>query len=653
MKLSWPHHARLDWSALRPALVCAVAVGAIQALAAAVAHRLAGAGAQASEALVWLDLGRAGATALVAGWLIAWALRRKPPAFSTSSEPSVAGSSDDLESALANARWFIRMRWLACVAAELGLVLETSGGGLLPAESGPRLQICVVTLFVFNAVCWLILHRVKNLTRFLFAQASVDLLILTAMLHFSGGIENPLYAIYLFHIVLAAALLPSNLAFGITFLASMLLLTLGLTEGFGWIDRYPISLGYHRALLRVGATTLAPVGMLTRLGSALMLFWVTSYFVVALRDRTRDHEARLIRAAGVERDLNRQLGLVVDSIGAALSLWTSPTHISWCNHLAAESDLCADPTHASCEPTCLARTLVHRVFLNGVDAEEERFVGHAEGRSSQFHGRAVPLRAEAGHVEMVLLIVRDVTSHRAMELEVLHTTKMAALGRVAAGMAHEIGNPLAAMNVRLALMRQDPSPEFTRESALLLQQHVERIHRLVNTVRRFGRPSGVEPRALDVTDVVHDVLRMLQHDPRARGIELRTDLAEDLPVVRAVRDKLTQVLVNLCLNGLESMTAGGVLQLRTRVDDGAIRIEVTDAGSGLPEQAKANLFRPFFTTKEDGSGLGLFLSNQIICEMGGTIEATDAPGQGTCFTVRIPVDAAAEGSTGAGKEATA
>lgn len=625
-------------SVARPVVIGGVVVALVQAGSMFAEDWLRSVGAP--DAADSVDLGRGVVTLFFVALFIGAHLRNKPPALGAeASDPTGA------EEMRENARWFIGIRWLAALSSQLAIFFVAGPPALLPAQSFPALQACTLVLVGFNVAFVLTLPGARRLEAHLSTQAVVDLVLLTLMLHFSGGIENPLYPIYLFHVVLAAALLPPGHAYGVTFVASLLLLALGLGEGFGLVERYPISLGYHRAPMRVGTATLAPAGMVARLGSALLLFWVTAYFAVALRARTREHELGLLRATQAQRDLNRQLGLVVDSIGAALLLWTSPHTVSWCNHIALADHTCADPDHAGCGTDCLARSLVPAVFASGEDREEERVVHRRDGSSVRLQARAVALRGDKGEVEMVLLIVRDVTALRAMEMEVLHATRMAALGRVAAGMAHEIGNPLAAMNVRLALLRQDPSPDFVRESATLLQQNLERIHRLVLSVRRFGRPPVVERRACSIEDAAQEVLRMLHLDPRARKVEILAEIGPDLPPVDAVRDHLVQILVNLCINALESMPQGGRLQLRADLNGGHVRVSVADSGSGIPEAVRADLFRPFFTTKEEGSGLGLFLSKRFVCEMGGTIDVGDTPGGGATFTVRLPPRGAREGDS--------
>lgn len=590
-------------------------------------------------------------TALV-GVFVAWHLRRPPPALDIAHPPLPDEHTAEAELASrGNATWFVAMRWLAAVGALLATLLATRSTGILPEESLTRLLACAGVLILMNIGFEHALPRVTNVQRFLFVQAICDLVIITMMLHYSGGIENPLYPVYLFHVVLAAALLPPRAAYAVAAVASVLLVGLGVAEGFGFVDRYPMALGYHRAPVRVGTIMLAPIGVIARVASTLLVCWVTAFFTVALSTRTRQREGQFLRSSAALRDLNRELELVADSIGDALSLWTGPDTVSWCNRPARGRDHCSREVRGACPGLCRGDSLVRAAFATGEVMEEERAQIRPDGRSQQLAARAVPLRGSAGNVAQVLLVIRDLTAQRAMEMEVLHGTKMAVLGRVAAAMAHEIGNPLAAMTTRLALIEHDPSPDFVRESAKIIQQQLERIHRLVQSVRRFGRPSSVARSACNIADTVQEVVRVLHMDPRAGNVTIETRVDPDLPPVNAIRDQLTQVFVNLAINALESMPGGGRLAIDVdRVPIG-VRVRFTDVGGGLTPQARANLFRPFFTTKTDGSGLGLFLCRRLVCELGGTIEAVDAEG-GTTFEVQLRADPGPTTSPPAGEEGT-
>ncbi|MFZ5477444.1 MAG: two-component system sensor histidine kinase NtrB [Myxococcota bacterium] len=631
-----------------PALACAALVAGIFGLCEVAARGWA----LDPHATELLHVFRGVASSTVVGLFTAWHVRRVPPALDVDHPPLPAEGTPQADQATReNAAWFVAMRWLASLTAVLVTFLATRGGGLLPEESFPRLMACAAALIATNVVFELVSARVVDVHRFLLVQALSDLLILTAMLHFSGGIENPLYPVYLFHVVLAAALVRPGPAYAVTAAASVLLLLLAVTEGFGLVERYPIALGFHRAPLRVGTATLAPIGMLARVASAILLFWVTAFFAVALRNRTRRREEQLLRSSAALRDSNRQLALVADSTGDALLLWNAPRAVGWCNGLARQERRCGvGGARGDCADTCVREPLVTSAFATGAPQEEERVEHRDDGVSRRLHARAVPLRDDRGETERVLLILRDVTATRAMEAEVLHATKMAVLGRVAAGMAHEIGNPLAAMTTRLALLEQDPSPDFVRESARVLGDQVGRITRLVQSVRRFGRPSTAARVPCGVEETAQEVIRMLRLDPRARNVRIEVDVERGLPQVEAVRDQLVQVFVNLALNALESMPQGGRLGIAASRSPIGVRVRFSDTGAGLSPQASANLFRPFFTTKAEGSGLGLFLSRHVVCELGGTIDAFNGSDGGATFEVQLPAASAGGDATPGARE---
>jgi len=233
--------------------------------------------------------------------------------------------------------------------------------------------------------------------------------------------------------------------------------------------------------------------------------------------------------------------------------------------------------------------------------------------------------------------------------------RLAALGQMAAGLAHEVKNPLGAIKGAAQLLgdpRHDTKlgPSELEFVGIILEE-VERLDRVVGSVLDYARPSKGDAGAVDVNAVVKRTLTVLASD-RTEECELRTELTENLPFVRADAEQLRQVLINLIRNAVQAMGGRGTVEVTTRrrterasaVQErgGAqghsdwVEIAVRDEGPGIAPQVQKHLFVPFFTTKDRGTGLGLAISQRVVEEMGGRIEVVSRPGAGSTFSLVLP-----------------
>ena len=220
----------------------------------------------------------------------------------------------------------------------------------------------------------------------------------------------------------------------------------------------------------------------------------------------------------------------------------------------------------------------------------------------------------------------------------LRTERLAAMGRLAAALAHEINNPLQAISNNLELALDFPLEEEEREKYLgVARGEIERLTALTNHVLYFARPTRVERQPITVDKAVHDALGLASRQLDHSDIRVSVDLLDVVPPVMASSSQLAQVFLNLIINAIEAMPDGGELSIVARLAGDQLKVTFTDSGPGIPPDAMAKLFEPFYTTKENGTGLGLTTSHSIIKQHGGTITAGNAPGGGAVFTVALPV----------------
>ncbi len=230
---------------------------------------------------------------------------------------------------------------------------------------------------------------------------------------------------------------------------------------------------------------------------------------------------------------------------------------------------------------------------------------------------------------------------RASQARVIHQEKMAAFGLLAAGIAHEVGNPLAGVSALIQMIRRrDPSP-YTSEKLSLAESQLARIQRTIRDLIDFSRPASTTRGRVRVGEVVEEALGIAKYYQRTKERAITTDLPPSLPAIRGVRDHLTQVILNLVLNAIDATGKGGRIAIQATDEGKFLMISVADDGRGIALEDQPRLFQPYFTTKPQGTGLGLFVCRQIVEEMGGTLGFESAPEVGTTFRVQLPVDRAA------------
>ena len=304
-------------------------------------------------------------------------------------------------------------------------------------------------------------------------------------------------------------------------------------------------------------------------------------------------------------------------------------------------------------PPVLAQAFAH-VFETG--AEQSDIEAVLEGPDDS----EVPIRLGStlfrGHQKQMMgaiVLFNDMTRVKALETLVRRSDRLASIGTLSAGMAHEIKNPLVTIKTFTQLLPERYSDEdFRLTFSDLISHEVDRIDSIVNQLLHFSRPSKplLEPRSLH--DLVHASLRLVHEQLRQHGIHLVTDIDADLDIIHADFDLLTQALINFILNAIQAMAGSGTLTIATRNTapvwaeapkaareeaPSFIRLDIQDTGCGIADETLTHIFDPFFTTKPEGTGLGLSVAHGIIIDHNGTLDVDSEPGVGTVFHLYFPV----------------
>ncbi len=259
---------------------------------------------------------------------------------------------------------------------------------------------------------------------------------------------------------------------------------------------------------------------------------------------------------------------------------------------------------------------------------------------------SIPIPGKDGGPGFVIEVRRDVTQQRNLEAQVRHQEKMAGLGMLTAGFAHDLGNPLASLSTELEMLEGEDDLTRIRESLGVLRRHVARMSRTLREMVDFARRRRDEVSDVSIAAAVSDSARLVHHDPRWKDVGLAIDIPNDLPPVHMVEDHLVLVLLNLMLNAADAMPRGGALAVSARrVGATEIELRVRDTGTGMSPEVLARAKSPLFTTKgaTRGTGLGLAVCEGIIRAVGGTLEISSTPEVGTDVVIRLPAKVASDG----------
>jgi PAS domain S-box-containing protein len=271
--------------------------------------------------------------------------------------------------------------------------------------------------------------------------------------------------------------------------------------------------------------------------------------------------------------------------------------------------------------------------------------GSRSGQPLIVNAAVVPLRALGGTITTTvgtIVIIEDITGRVQLEEQLQISEKMASIGLLAAGVAHEVNTPLTGISSFTQMLLEGADPEDPRTRLLeKIERQTFRAAKIVNGLLTLSRPSGAtagERTRVDLNLVITDVLALLEHQFETHRIKVRRELGESPLLVLGMEHKLQQVFLNLFLNAKDAMPKGGWLSVSTRGDGDRVFVEVADTGSGIPSEYITRIYDPFFTTKAigQGTGLGLSITYGIVREHGGSIDCDSAVGQGTRFILSMP-----------------
>ncbi len=241
------------------------------------------------------------------------------------------------------------------------------------------------------------------------------------------------------------------------------------------------------------------------------------------------------------------------------------------------------------------------------------------------------------------IILRDFTETRRTAEKAIESERLNALTLLAAGVAHEIGNPLNSLNIHLQLMERETrklkgkTRATLEESIKVARGEIDRLDSIVTQFLRAIRPSRPLLQPQNINGVVEETVRFFAPEIEARGLLVETELRSDLPLLQVDRDQMKQAFYNVIKNSFEAMKRGGLLRVRTDMDEKHVLVSFIDNGSGMSAESLSRVFEPYYTTKVSGTGLGLLIVRRIVREHGGELAIESSEGQGFTLTLRLPM----------------
>jgi signal transduction histidine kinase len=240
------------------------------------------------------------------------------------------------------------------------------------------------------------------------------------------------------------------------------------------------------------------------------------------------------------------------------------------------------------------------------------------------------------------IIVRDITESRRTAEKTIESERLNALTLLAAGVAHELGNPLNSLNIHLQLMERQArktkgkARQELQHSIDICRGEINRLDSIVSQFLRAIRPSRPQLRPENINTIVEEAVRFFSAEIEARDIVVETELHSDLPLLQLDRDQMKQAFYNVIKNSFEAMKRRGILRIRTDRDESHVRVSFIDNGGGMSAEALSHVFEPYYTTKVTGTGLGLLIVRRIVREHGGELAIESTEGKGLTLTIRLP-----------------
>jgi len=527
------------------------------------------------------------------------------------------------------ARWLLRMRWVAALAVAAILLASTLGTRSVTDAAVPRLWAGLAVLVAMNTVLSLLPAQHRSSARALVGQILGDGLLLGWMLHHAGGMDNPFASLFVFQTVIAGIVLEPAIARRTAIAVGAVVLVLTGLEASGVLPPGCLLAGTQECVPTPGAH-LAASGVAVAVLSVGCAFFVLALVRVLQRERDRVAAAR-----GMLAEEREKLQSIIDCMADAV-IFVNPQGTIQLRNRAADSLWQGGPPPDSDLKVCHSPETWAMLYEKVTNPGPFELHPVLEVGPRAFEATYARVEGDGGDSRGVVMVARDVTDRQKAQAWRMHQERMAVVGKLAAGLAHEINNPLGAIALftQHALKKIPPGDPLAEHLGTVLR-NANQCSKIVRDLLTYARQRPPEREDVDPAALIGDVARTIGPEAQHRAVTVELDVQTERNL-SCDPDQVRQILVNLCLNAVEAMQDGGRLTLGVRLEPRATCFRVTDTGPGIPEPEREAVFTAFHTTKEEGTGLGLAVAQDLASAHGGRIDL-ECPAEGGCvFSVRIP-----------------
>jgi two-component system sensor histidine kinase PilS (NtrC family) len=553
------------------------------------------------------------------------------------SDPAVE-SEHSRQEVLRTVTYLMLVRTVLATVLMLSVVVLALSLGNAETLSGPfgRFVFALLaTTYVATLAYALGLNRIQDPVRFIDIQIGVDLVLITLLIHATGGAQSAYTFLFLVDVI-AVSLLPKRFKPGNVAIASALLF-IGISL-----------LGYLRILPPIRGQTVFPWDLThEELVFRIVVFLAGVLSVAALGmslyAKTREARERLVQHQQIAGDLASLHVNTIRCLSSGLLTTTLDGAITTMNEAACE--ILGIPLPAPIGkrlgdllPSMAGPSI--EALPPGHVSRQEVEVMHTDGKPRFLSVSATPLSDHTGEIVGRVIHFQDLTELRSMEVAMRRAERLAGIGRLAANIAHEIRNPLASISGSVEVLRKQPNADPDAQQLIdIAVREVDRVNGLISGLLDYARPRTEDRQRLDLSEMVVEIAKVFEQERRPVEVRVSTNLQPGATIDGA-SGQLRQVLWNLLRNSVAALPKGGEICIsvarreRTNQDDEVV-LSVSDTGIGIPTEDLDHIFEPFFSRRPDGTGLGLAITARIVEDHKGHIEVTSHVGKGTTFTLRF------------------
>jgi two-component system sensor histidine kinase PilS (NtrC family) len=526
--------------------------------------------------------------------------------------------------------WLIKLRVVVATTL-LGVILGIESAAV-KSDSGGGLLLSLFVIYLATAAHYLLVRYNGRYILQAYLQICSDLLIISAIVYFTGGIDSYFPFLYSLSIIMASILLYRRGAFMAASLSSLLLV------GQHWLTQLGI-------LPSTVYTLVDPRTAKYLIGTNIFAFYAIAYLSSYLSESLRKTGSELEDKRGKLATLQAFNENIINSMRGGLFTTNLDGIITLFNRSAS------DITGYSAEQ--ILGTHVSKVFGQanwaGAGVPEDALPLRFEKTIKNIRGKDTYLgftvsqflvenRRHIGYV----YTFQDLTEIKALELQVLKKDRMAAMGTMAASIAHEIRNPLTAISGSFSVLKNELSlDEGQQRLAENISVEIKRLYRIITDFLAYAKPLSYSPRSVDLRALTEDTINLIRNSPDISArheVQCQFD-SENSLVCQGDPDLLKQMYWNLCGNAVKAMPEGGCLSISLQQIPGAVKISFKDTGLGLTKEEQEKIFEPFQSSFSNGTGLGLSIVSQIVAVHQGALKVTSSKGEGTTFQITLPARA--------------